>query len=230
MDRAHRLGQTKQVTVYRLITKDTVDERIVQLARNKKLVQDAVVGSSGAAAPSEGPAKANEVVSLLLNDDELEDSLRQAEERRKRLEETKRVEGKKGALKREETKRQKRAAAAAEQKPAWDMPADDEGVSPPPSCICFICSPLYRLADGFSFFADVNQTAAADDDAEQPAGSGSETPQAPGTPAAAKPNAAPRKRKAEVDENGEPVKKRKRRTKAEMCVLNIFSAATGHSC
>ena len=29
MDRAHRLGQTKQVTVYRLITKDTVDERIV---------------------------------------------------------------------------------------------------------------------------------------------------------------------------------------------------------
>lgn len=33
MDRAHRLGQTKQVTVYRLITKDTVDERIVQLAR-----------------------------------------------------------------------------------------------------------------------------------------------------------------------------------------------------
>jgi DNA helicase INO80 len=33
MDRAHRLGQTKQVTVYRLITKDTIDERIVQLAR-----------------------------------------------------------------------------------------------------------------------------------------------------------------------------------------------------
>ncbi|GJN89724.1 hypothetical protein Rhopal_002712-T1 [Rhodotorula paludigena] len=204
MDRAHRLGQTKQVTVYRLITKDTVDERIVQLARNKKLVQDAVVGSSGAAAPSEGPAKANEVVSLLLNDDELEDSLRQAEERRKRLEETKRVEGKKGALKREETKRQKRAAAAAEQKPAWDMPADDE--------------------DGFSFFADVNQTAAADDDAEQPAGSGSETPQAPGTPAAAKPKAAPRKRKAEVDENGEPVKKRKRRTKAEMEIFRAEEA------
>lgn len=39
MDRAHRLGQTKQVTVYRLITKDTVDERIVALARygNSKL-------------------------------------------------------------------------------------------------------------------------------------------------------------------------------------------------
>ncbi len=36
MDRAHRLGQTRQVTVYRLITKGTIDERIIQLARVKK--------------------------------------------------------------------------------------------------------------------------------------------------------------------------------------------------
>lgn len=35
MDRAHRLGQTKQVTVYRLITKRTVEERILQRARQK---------------------------------------------------------------------------------------------------------------------------------------------------------------------------------------------------
>jgi hypothetical protein len=39
MDRAHRLGQTRQVTVYRLITKGTIDERIVQLARVKKDVR-----------------------------------------------------------------------------------------------------------------------------------------------------------------------------------------------
>ncbi len=38
MDRAHRLGQTRQVTVYRLITKGTIDERIIQLARVKKYV------------------------------------------------------------------------------------------------------------------------------------------------------------------------------------------------
>lgn len=95
MDRAHRLGQTKQVTVYRLITKDTVDERIVQLARNKKLVQDAVVGSSGAAPPSEGPAKANEVVSLLLDDNELQEGLRQAEEKRRALAERMSADGKK---------------------------------------------------------------------------------------------------------------------------------------
>ena len=40
MDRAHRLGQTRQVTVYRLITRGTIDERIVQLARVKKDVRD----------------------------------------------------------------------------------------------------------------------------------------------------------------------------------------------
>lgn len=39
MDRAHRLGQTRQVTVYRLITRGTIDERIVQLARVKKDVR-----------------------------------------------------------------------------------------------------------------------------------------------------------------------------------------------
>ncbi|TDL28392.1 hypothetical protein BD410DRAFT_780893 [Rickenella mellea] len=67
MDRAHRLGQTRQVTVYRLITKGTIDERIVQLARVKKDVQDIVVGNK----QFTDVAKPNEIVSLLLNDDEL---------------------------------------------------------------------------------------------------------------------------------------------------------------
>ncbi|GAA5984905.1 hypothetical protein JCM11641_003621 [Rhodosporidiobolus odoratus] len=215
MDRAHRLGQTKQVTVYRLITKDTVDERIVQLARNKKLVQDAVVGSSGAAPPTEGPAKANEVVSLLLDDRELEEGLRQAEERRKRLEEKKTMEGKKGAAKRQENERirQQEAAELARQKPAWEM-QDDE--------------------DAFSFFANPNQTAAHDDDGDQPPGSDSGTPAPSGsasgtaTPAAAADGAAkpkaPRKRKVELDENGQPKAKRKRRTKAEMEVFRVQEA------
>ena len=39
MDRAHHLGQTHQVTVHRLITKGTIDERIVQPARVKKDVR-----------------------------------------------------------------------------------------------------------------------------------------------------------------------------------------------
>ncbi len=46
MDRAHRLGQTRQVTVYRLITKGTIDERIVQLARVKKDVSSSIISLS----------------------------------------------------------------------------------------------------------------------------------------------------------------------------------------
>jgi len=68
MDRAHRLGQTRQVTVYRLITKGTIDERIIQLARVKKDVQDIVVGNKSLT----DVAKPSEIVSLLLNEDEME--------------------------------------------------------------------------------------------------------------------------------------------------------------
>ncbi|THV04816.1 hypothetical protein K435DRAFT_648606 [Dendrothele bispora CBS 962.96] len=67
MDRAHRLGQTRQVTVYRLITKGTIDERIVQLARVKKDVQDIVVGNKTLT----DSAKPAEIVQLLLNDEQL---------------------------------------------------------------------------------------------------------------------------------------------------------------
>ncbi|KAK3855430.1 hypothetical protein Pcinc_038167 [Petrolisthes cinctipes] len=41
MDRAHRLGQTKQVTVYRLVCKSTIEERILQRAREKSEVTEA---------------------------------------------------------------------------------------------------------------------------------------------------------------------------------------------
>ncbi|OAY78527.1 Protein CHROMATIN REMODELING 19 [Ananas comosus] len=46
-DRCHRIGQVKPVTVYRLVTKDTVDENIYEIAR-RKLVLDAAVLESGA--------------------------------------------------------------------------------------------------------------------------------------------------------------------------------------
>ncbi|KAI0961394.1 hypothetical protein AcV7_000503 [Taiwanofungus camphoratus] len=67
MDRAHRLGQTRQVTVYRLVTKGTIDERIVQLARVKKDVQDIVVGNKNFT----DVTKPSEIVQLLLNEDQL---------------------------------------------------------------------------------------------------------------------------------------------------------------
>ena len=46
MDRAHRLGQTKQVTVYRLITKGTVEERILIRAKQKEEIHKLVVANS----------------------------------------------------------------------------------------------------------------------------------------------------------------------------------------
>ncbi|KAF2226673.1 SNF2 family DNA-dependent ATPase domain-containing protein [Elsinoe ampelina] len=49
MDRAHRLGQTKQVTVYRLITRGTIEERIRKRALQKEEVQRVVI-SGGAPA------------------------------------------------------------------------------------------------------------------------------------------------------------------------------------
>ncbi|GAM90862.1 hypothetical protein ANO11243_089080 [Dothideomycetidae sp. 11243] len=49
MDRAHRLGQTRQVTVYRLITRGTIEERIRKRALQKEEVQRVVI-SGGAPA------------------------------------------------------------------------------------------------------------------------------------------------------------------------------------
>ncbi|KAG1843860.1 SNF2 family N-terminal domain-containing protein [Suillus tomentosus] len=67
MDHAHRLGQTRQVTVYCLIMKGTIDKRIIQLARVKKDVQDIVVGNKNFT----DATKPSEIVQLLLNDDQL---------------------------------------------------------------------------------------------------------------------------------------------------------------
>ncbi|XP_050233691.1 protein CHROMATIN REMODELING 19 [Mercurialis annua] len=45
-DRCHRIGQTKPVTIYRLVTKSTVDENIYEIAK-RKLILDAAVLESG---------------------------------------------------------------------------------------------------------------------------------------------------------------------------------------
>ncbi|KAK1297027.1 putative chromatin-remodeling complex ATPase chain [Acorus calamus] len=45
-DRCHRIGQTKPVTIYRLVTKGTVDENIYEIAK-RKLVLDAAVLEPG---------------------------------------------------------------------------------------------------------------------------------------------------------------------------------------
>lgn len=71
MDRAHRVGQTKQVTVYRLVARGTIEERILQMARAKKDVQDVVVGTKSVS----DVAKPSEIVSLFMDDEELAESV-----------------------------------------------------------------------------------------------------------------------------------------------------------
>ncbi|CAN6464118.1 unnamed protein product [Victoria cruziana] len=67
-DRCHRIGQTKPVTVYRLVTKETVDENIYQIAK-RKLILDAAVLESGVdlASENEMPEKTMaEILSSIL--------------------------------------------------------------------------------------------------------------------------------------------------------------------
>ncbi len=49
-DRAHRIGQTRPVTIYRLIVKDSIEEGIVALHRRKRDLADALLEGADAAA------------------------------------------------------------------------------------------------------------------------------------------------------------------------------------
>ncbi|NMN00684.1 helicase [Bifidobacterium sp. DSM 109958] len=49
-DRAHRIGQTRDVNVYQIVAKDTVEERMLRLQRTKSEIARQVVGGSGGAA------------------------------------------------------------------------------------------------------------------------------------------------------------------------------------
>ena len=48
-DRAHRIGQDKQVTVYKLITSGTVEENVLQLQQGKRKLLEQVFEESEAA-------------------------------------------------------------------------------------------------------------------------------------------------------------------------------------
>jgi TATA-binding protein-associated factor len=48
MDRAHRIGQLKVLNVYRLITVDTLEEKLMQVQRFKKRISNALIESKKA--------------------------------------------------------------------------------------------------------------------------------------------------------------------------------------
>ncbi|KAL5463607.1 hypothetical protein EMCRGX_G032521 [Ephydatia muelleri] len=95
MDRAHRLGQTKQVTVYRLMVKGSIEERILQRAREKSEIQKMVI-AGGDFKPD--ALKPKEVVSLLLDDEEMETRFlaKQAEQKAQEEDEVSRGKKRKG--------------------------------------------------------------------------------------------------------------------------------------
>lgn len=45
IDRTHRIGQTKSVFAYRMICKDTIEERILELQQKKKTLSDELIGA-----------------------------------------------------------------------------------------------------------------------------------------------------------------------------------------
>ncbi|MBO7654082.1 MAG: DEAD/DEAH box helicase [Kiritimatiellae bacterium] len=49
-DRVHRIGQREPVTVYRLIASDTVEERVIELHREKKAIAEDVLGATASSA------------------------------------------------------------------------------------------------------------------------------------------------------------------------------------
>ncbi|KAL4587468.1 hypothetical protein LXL04_000339 [Taraxacum kok-saghyz] len=74
MDRAHRLGQTKDVTVYRLICKETVEEKILHRASQKSTVQQLVMTGGHIQGDILAP---EDVISLLIDDAQMEQKLKE---------------------------------------------------------------------------------------------------------------------------------------------------------
>ena len=48
-DRSHRIGQVRPVTIYRLIAKQTIEEKIIQLHKTKKSLADSLLEGSNMA-------------------------------------------------------------------------------------------------------------------------------------------------------------------------------------
>lgn len=69
--RAHRIGQSKHVLIYRLIMRDTVEERIIRVARSKLALtkimdEDRAVDAVDISALTSAPAPSNEEKRHLL--------------------------------------------------------------------------------------------------------------------------------------------------------------------
>ena len=87
-DRAHRIGRLKDVYVHKLITKNTIEERILRRAQQKQTVQQTVYSGEVFKANSFSINKNDDVMNLFFNEQELS-------QRKKEFEKTKLIVKKK---------------------------------------------------------------------------------------------------------------------------------------
>ena len=64
VDRAHRIGQTRPVMVYRLVAKDTIEEKVMALKERKSALFDAVLGGDSLSSTTFGADEIRELLGL----------------------------------------------------------------------------------------------------------------------------------------------------------------------
>ncbi len=107
MDRAHRIGQTKQVVVYRFVTDNAIEEKVLERAAQKLRLDQLVIQQGRAQAAAKAAANKDELLSMIqhgaekvfqtkgafgalgdkddLNDDDIDAILQAGESRTKEL-------------------------------------------------------------------------------------------------------------------------------------------------
>ncbi|KAI1105334.1 SWI/SNF family of DNA-dependent ATPase [Jackrogersella minutella] len=107
MDRAHRIGQTKQVVVYRFVTENAIEEKVLERAAQKLRLDQLVIQQGRAHPGAKGPAGKDELLDMIqhgaekvfqtrgatgmaskgtdLNDDDIDAILSKGENRTKEL-------------------------------------------------------------------------------------------------------------------------------------------------
>jgi SWI/SNF-related matrix-associated actin-dependent regulator of chromatin subfamily A member 5 len=104
MDRAHRIGQTKQVVVYRFVTENAIEEKVLERAAQKLRLDQLVIQQGRAQIAAKAAANKDELLSMIqhgaekvfqskgatgalaekgteLNDDDIDEILRHGEKR-----------------------------------------------------------------------------------------------------------------------------------------------------
>jgi len=97
MDRAHRIGQKKQVRVYRLITKNTMEEKMVE-KQTMKLKLDSLIIQKGRMAPKNTGLQKDDLKDMVnygadaifeigsnIDDEDLDEMIKNGEEKAQKL-------------------------------------------------------------------------------------------------------------------------------------------------